>query len=388
MVDSRTDEQPAKISLSRSVVGSEEVEAVTRVIMEDGYLGMGTEVQAFEAELAEFLGMPDGTVVCVSSGTAALHLAVQAVVMPGDEVLVQSLTFLASFSAISAAGAVPVACEILPGTLTIDLEDARRRITPKTKAIMPVHYASNPGNLDAIYAFAGEHGLRVVEDAAHAFGCTYKGRAVGSFGDVHCFSFDGIKNITSGEGGAVVTGDLELASRIRDGRLLGIEGDTNKRYAGKRSWEFDVKHQGYRYHMSNLFAALGRVQLRRFHRDFAPKRVQLAQRYRDRLEGINGLTLLDTDLGPILPHIQPIRILGGRRDYVRTFLENEGVETGIHYKPNHLLTLYNRGGAALPITEHLFEELLSLPLHPALSTGDVDRICDLVSACLTNELRS
>ncbi len=192
------------IHISRSVVGAAELEAMGRVMREDGYLGMGREVRAFEEELQEYLGGQDRSVICLNSGTAALHLAVQAVTDPGDEVLVQSLTFVASFQAISAAGAVPVACEVYPETVTLDLEDAARRITPRTRAVMPVHYASNPGDLEAVYGFARRHGLRVIEDAAHAFGCTYQGRKIGSFGDLVCFSFDGLKNITSGEGGVVV----------------------------------------------------------------------------------------------------------------------------------------------------------------------------------------
>ena len=182
--------------LSRSIVGEAEAEAVRRVICEDGYLGMGSEVQRFEKEVAAFLGVPEDRVITANSGTAALHLAVQAATDPGDEVLVPSLTVVASFQAISAARAVPVACDAREDTATLDLNDAARRLTAATRAIMPVHYASNPVDLDNIYAFAQQHGLRVIEDAAHAFGCLYKGRKVGSFGDVACFSFDGIKNIT------------------------------------------------------------------------------------------------------------------------------------------------------------------------------------------------
>ena len=170
-------------------------EAVRRVICEDGYLGIGKEVQQFEADVAAYLGVPASWVISVNTGTAALHLAVEAVLGHGSgaEVLVPSLTFVASFQAISGAGAVPVACDARLDTATIDLADAEKRLTPCTKAIMPVHYASNPVNLDGVYAFAEKHGLRVIEDAAHAFGCLYKGRKIGSFGDVACFSFDGIK---------------------------------------------------------------------------------------------------------------------------------------------------------------------------------------------------
>ena len=195
------------IKISKAVVGPAELEAMGRVMHEDGYLGIGREVRAFEEELQEYLGGQGRKVICLNSGTAALHLAVQAATNPGDEVLVQSLTFVATFQAISAAGAVPVACEVNPETVTLDLEDAAQRITPRTRAVMPVHYASNPGDLEAVYQFAQERGLRVIEDAAHAFGCTYQGQKIGSFGDLVCFSFDGLKNITSGEGGAVVTSD-------------------------------------------------------------------------------------------------------------------------------------------------------------------------------------
>ena len=368
------------IRLSRSVVGEAEAEAVARVLVEDGYLGMGKEVQAFEKEIGEFLGVPEDWVICVNSGTAALHLAVQAVTEPGDEVLVQSLTFVATFQAISSAGAVPVACEVTPDTVTLDLEDGRRRLSPRTKVVMPVHYASNPGDLDAIYDFARGQGLRVIEDAAHAFGCRYKGRMIGSCGDIACFSFDGIKNITSGEGGAVVTADPEAARRVRDARLLGVEKDTEKRYAGQRSWEFDVHYPGYRYHLSNVLAAIGRVQLRRFPGELAPARVRQARRYRQLLGEVPGLSLLNTNLDEIVPHIQPIRVLNGRRDALRDFLGREGIETGIHYQPNHLLSYFGGGRVSLPVTERLYGELLSLPLHPLLSDPEVTRICDRVTS--------
>jgi len=362
------------IHISKSVVGAAELEAMGRVMREDGYLGMGREVRAFEEELQEYLGGGDRKVICLNSGTAALHLAVQAVTSPGDEVLVQSLTFIATFQAISGAGAVPVACEVHPETITLDLADAARRITPRTKAVMPVHYASNPGDLAAIYEFARRHGLRVIEDAAHAFGCTYKGQKIGSFGDLACFSFDGLKNITSGEGGAVVTSDPRVMQLVQDARLLGVQRDTEKRYQGARSWEFDVQHQGYRYHLSNLFAAVGRVQLRRLDGEFTPRRRAMAQKYRWALSSVADVKLLQGDPGAIVPFIFPVRVLKGKRDGLRQFLLARGIETGIHYKPNHLLSFYGGGQEALPVTERLYEELLTLPLHPGLQDEEIDHV--------------
>ena len=364
--------------LSRSIVGQREAEALAEVILNDGYLGMGTQVAIFEKEIASFLNVPKEWVVCVGSGTAALHLAVQAVTKPSDEVLVQSLTFVSSYQAISATGAKPISCDVHPETITIDLSDAKYRLTQKTQAIMPVHYASNPGNLEKVYEFSKKHKLRVIEDAAHSFGCTYGEKKIGSFGDIVCFSFDGIKNITSGEGGAVVTKDSVVAQFIRDTRLLGVENDSEKRLANERSWEFDVTKQGYRYHMNNLSAAIGRVQLTRLTREFAPKRIELASTYRKNLEDISGIQLLNTKLGSIIPHIQPIRVLNGKRNKLRLILQNQGIQTGIHYKPNHLLSFYGSGNVRLPVCEQLYKELLSLPLHPGLTRDDVEQVCHAV----------
>jgi dTDP-4-amino-4,6-dideoxygalactose transaminase len=364
------------IRLSRSIVGEAEAQAVRRVLIEDGYLGMGAEVRLFEEELAACLERAPDQVMAVNSGTAALHLAVQAVLEPGSEVLVPSLTFVASFQAVSAAGCVPVACDAREDSATLDPNAAATRITPRTRAVMPVHYAGNPAGLEEVYAFARTHRLRVIEDAAHAFGCRHKGRRIGSFGDVICFSFDGIKNITCGEGGCIVTADPEAARRCRDARLLAVQNDTQARYSGARSWDFDVSDQGYRYHMSNIMAAIGRVQLRRLDNEFGPRRMRLAAVYRERLSDLSDLAFFRT--GPdaeLVPHIMPVRVLRGRRDAVKAALAEAGIPTGVHYKPNHLLSRYGGGKPSLPVTERLYSELMTLPLHPGLGEGEVEQIC-------------
>ena len=368
--------------LSRSIVGETEAAAAARVILEDGYLGMGAEVQRFEADVAAYLGVRPDQVIAVNTGTAALHLAVEAVCAPGDEVLVPSLTFVAGFQAISAARCVPTACDVLEESGCIDLADAATRITERTRAIMPVHYASNPWRLDAVYAFAARHGLRVVEDAAHAFGCSSDGRKIGGFGDVVCFSFDGIKNITCGEGGCIVAFDPEAARICADARLLSVHGDTEKRFSGNRSWDFDVTRQGWRFHMSNIMAAIGRAQLARLEKEFAPARRGLAALYRERLDGVPGLTLFRQDPRcDIVPHIFPVRVTGGRRDGVKAALAAAGIPTGIHYKPNHLLSFY-AGGGPLPVTERLYAELATLPLHPGVGMGEAERICAVLREAL------
>lgn len=372
------------IRLSRSIVGSSEVKALSDVILHDGYLGMGRYVRDFEAELKRYLGVKYA--VCVNSGTAALHMALMAAgLKKGDEVLVQSLTYVACFQAISATGAIPVACEVVPGSCTIDLKDARKRLTRRTKAIMPVHYASRPGEFDEILKFAGSNGLRVVEDAAHAFGGIYKGKKIGSFGDITCFSFDGIKNITCGEGGVVVTNDKKAAEFVMDTRLLAIKNDTGKRYKGLRSWSFDVEHQGYRYHMSNLFAAIGLAQFKRLEGEFKPKRQRLAKIYHKALKGVRGIILFPDNYDEIIPHIFPIRVLAGRRNSLKRHLALNNIESGIHYYPNHLLTYFGAGSLKLPVTEKIYGELLSLPLHPGLSGQQQDKVINCVVDFLKTE---
>ena len=375
-----------EMRLSRSIVGKKEADAVAEVICEDGYLGMGGTTRKFEEAVARYLGIEPWQAISVNSGTAALHLACQAARIQSDlpeselaEILVPTLTFVASFQAITGAGCKPVACDVLTATGTLDLEDAERRITPRTIAVMHVDYASNPWRLDRVYEFAKSHNLRMIDDAAHAFGCKHHGRKIGSFGDIVCFSFDGIKNITCGEGGMAVAFARETAQLIADARLLGVEGDTQKRFAGGRSWDPDVRNQGWRCHLSNIMAAIGLTQLERLETEFIPARQKLYALYKSRLAGAPNLELLVTDPADyIVPHIMPVRILGGLRDGAVEFLHANGVPTGTHYKPNHLLTLFGNGQESLPNAETLYGELATLPLHPGLAPEDVEKVCSLL----------
>lgn len=342
---------------------------------------MGSEVEAFEDELASYLGRP---VACVVNGTAALQLALQACgIGRGDEVLVPSLTYVASFQAIAATGALPVACDIREETCTLDIADAERRMTSQTRAVMPVHYAGAVGGLDGVYSFAGRRGLRVVEDAAHAFGSTHDSVPVGGSGDIACFSFDAIKNITSGEGGCIVTDDAAVLSRVRDARLLGVENDTSARFAGQRSWDFDVREQGWRYHMSDIMAAIGRVQLSR-RAELAACRQELARSYLERLRGQQRVIPVLDEIDGVVPHIFPVRIADMTdRNGLRRTMREYGIETGLHYRPNHTLSYFARPGAApLPVTERVYAELLTLPLHPDLTNEDVDYVCRHLLAAL------
>ena len=360
------------IRLSKSCIGDTEKKAVMGVLDRE-YLGMGAEVQQFEDALSDFFGRPT---VCVINGTAALHLSLQACdVGVGDEVLVPSLTYVASFQAISATGAIPVACDINIETCLLDLVDAEKRITKNTKAIMPVHYTGSVGDLDALYEFANKYNLRVVEDAAHAFGTTYKDKRIGSFGDIACFSFDGIKNITSGEGGCIVTEEEDILKKVKDSRLLGVENDTDSRYRGERTWDFNVTYQGWRYHMSNVMAAIGLEQLKRF-LEFAKIRQDLAKKYDFLFRDVEGIQPLQRDYDTVVPHIHVVRIPGMKnRNELREKMLGKGIQVGYHYQPNHWLTRHpNEFDAPLPVTDRIFPELLTLPLHPDVSDTDVEYV--------------
>jgi dTDP-4-amino-4,6-dideoxygalactose transaminase len=371
------------LKLSEACLDDEEKDALVRVI-DKGYLGMGEEVRLFESELKTFLNANNSPyLACVNTGTSALHLAVQAIgVGPGDEVLVPTLTYLASFQAIAATGATPIACDVDARTGFIDIQDAKMRMSQNTKAIMPVHYASGFGDLEAVYDFAAAHKLRVIEDAAHSFGGFYQGQRVGAFAegsraDVICFSFDGIKNLTCGEGGAVVSRDIDVITKVQDLRLLAIEKDTEKRFQGKRSFDFDVTEQGWRYHMSNLNAALGRAQLKKID-NFGERRRALFKRYGELIPKSIGLPI-EIDIENCIPHPYVLILMGDGRDDLREFLQSKGIETGIHYKPNHLLSyFYKKDAAPFRVAESLWKHMITLPLHCNLTDQDINYICEMI----------
>jgi dTDP-4-amino-4,6-dideoxygalactose transaminase len=362
-----------KIRLSKSSISLREKEAVLKVLDKE-FLGMGEEVNLFEQKIKNYL-QTDLEVVCVNTGTAALHIVLSALgLQEGDEVIVPSLTYVATFQAISATGAKPIPCEVNSDTLFLDCKDAEKRITNRTKVIIPVHYASSSKGMEEVYQLAKKYNLRVVEDAAQAFGSFRHGTQIGVVGDIICFSFDGIKNITSGEGGAVLSNDKDLIQKVQDIRLLGVEKDTEKRYLGQRSWDFDVSLQGFRYHMSNIMAAIGMVQIERID-DFRLKRQNIAMEYIDKLKDISEISFLNIDFNETLPHIFVLKTT--KRDNLRNFLLEHNIECGVHYKPNHLLSKYYID-YSLPTTERIYEQILTLPCHFDLTNDEQNFIINKI----------
>ena len=364
----------------RPAVGADEADAVRRVL-ESRWLGMGNLTQEFESRLAGLVGTRH--VVAVSSGTAALHAALVTLgVSPGEEVVVPSLTFVGCAQAVVAAGATPVFCEVRPESVTIDAEDAARRITPRTRAILAVDYAGFIcEEIDAVVELARGHDLLVVHDGAHAFGSASKGRPVGSLGDATCFSFDPVKNVTCGEGGAVATDDDELAERLRTFRNLGIpEGAWARRAAGR--WEYGASEIGFRYMLPDLNAAIGLVQLDSLDERRERKRA-LLRGYRQALGDVQGLELLPGDVDSSFPFLCVARVEDGRRNELIEWLRLDGIAAGVHFVPIHLQPAF--AGASLSVTEDVYARLVSLPFYDELTDADVERVAHSVRGFFANE---
>ena len=366
------------IKVSQPTVGEEEVKAV-REAFSLGYFGLGSKVIEFEEEVKKYLGVEH--VVAVNTGSSALHLAVDTLgIGKGDEVIVPSLTFVACFQAVSATGATPIPCDVYPGTLLIDIEDVERKITSNTRAIMPVHYTGNPCNMDALLEISKRRGIRIIEDAAHAFGSLYNGKLIGSFGDITCFSFDSIKTITCGEGGAIVCRDWDTAEKMRQKRLLGIDRKSHASTSWKeRSWFYEVSTQGFRYHMSNINAAIGLAQLKKLP-SFIKRRREICKMYDSALAKISGIERLRINYDNITPFIYVICVKEGRRNDLQGYLKDLDIESGINYVPNHLHPFFRRDGVSLPETERAFSEILNIPLHCNMTDADVSKVIEGITA--------
>jgi perosamine synthetase len=363
------------IKVARASVGNDELNAINEVF-NAGWIGMGNHTLRFEETIQNFLSATN--VIAVNTGTSALHLAMVGLGLgPGDEVIVPSLTYVASFQAISMTGAVPVACESDPDTLLMNLDDAERRITQKTKAVMPVHYCGQACDMDRLLSWREKYGLRIIEDAAHAFGSEYKGRKIGSFGDVTCFSFDPIKVITCGDGGAIVTTDGAFAERVRNIRLLGVDRESEFRYRNERKWFYDVSMVGFRYHLSNINAAIGLTQIEKIG-DFISRRREICRRYDDGFAKIERLHTLAVDYDSTAPFMYIVRVPAERREAFMAFLRDRDVETGIHYLPNHWHSLYQNGKNDLPVADQLGHEIVTLPLHYCLTDNEVEQVVGAV----------
>jgi dTDP-4-amino-4,6-dideoxygalactose transaminase len=340
-----------------------------------GWLGMGNGTQEFEERIAAWLGLEGRYVVATNTGTSAAHLALRAAgVGPGDEVITPSFNYVADHQSIRMCGADAVMCDIREHDLGIDIASAESMIGPRTKAIVPLHFSGIPCALDDVYALAKKHNLRVVEDACHAFGSTIGDKKIGSFGDVQFFSFDPVKIITSIDGGCIVTPHKSEFELMRNMRLLGVDKDTTLRYQNARAWEYDVVSEGYRYHLTNIFASIGNAQIKRAD-EFIRSRQAICTRYSDAFAAIDGLCVLRRDYRDVSPFIYSLRVLGDRREALIAHLKALDVEVGIHFVPVHKHTYFAKARCSpMPVTDRVVDEVLTLPLHSLMLEEDIERV--------------
>jgi len=364
------------IQLFKPYMDEQEIEAVAEVIR-SGWIGLGPRTAEFEKAFAAFLGAPFA--VGFNSGTAALDLAVRLLdINHGDEVIVPTMTFVSTAHAVAYNLATPIFADVDPDTLGIDVDDVARKITPRTRAIVAVHYGGRPVDMDRLRQAAGS--VPLIEDAAHACGAEYKGRKAGTLGDLACFSFHAVKNLAMGDGGALVTRDQALMERAKRLRWLGIDRGTWDRTAADRSywWQYFVDEIGLKCHMNDIMAAIGLVQLRKLPAANARRR-QIAEMYTAGLSYLPWLKTppMDTPDSQSAWHIYCIRVEG--RDDLNVHLQERGIATGVHYSPIHQYTCYGNR-PCLPVAESVAKRILSLPMHPGLSDQDVNCVIDAIRA--------
>ncbi len=358
----------------------EETNAAVEAI-QSGWLTMGPKAVEFENRFKEYIGSSEA--VSMNSATAALHLALKAIgTQRGDEVIVPTNTFVATAEVVTYFDAVPVLCDIEEATHNIDVSKIEALVTPKTKAIIPVHFAGQPCDMEAIYALAKKYDLKVIEDAAHAIPSTYKGAMIGNLKgtDVTCFSFYATKTLSTGEGGMATTNHADYAKSMKINRLHGISRDAWDRYTTKGAWYYEIVDNGNKYNTTDINAALGLVQLRK-QEILRDKRANIARRYTDAFKGNASI---------ILPHIKEDRTTSWHlyvikipnRDEVIEKLKERGIGSSVHFIPIHKHPYYRETygyqDADYPVANRVFEQSLSLPIYPDMTKEEVAYVIENV----------
>jgi dTDP-4-amino-4,6-dideoxygalactose transaminase len=356
--------------------------------LRSGWVGTGPKVHRFEGMVSEYIGVAHAR--CLASCTAALMLSLKVLdIGPGDEVLVPAMTFVASANAVEHAGATPVLVDSEPGHGLIDLEAAEAAITPRTRAIMPVHLAGRPVDMDRLAQLRDRRGLHVIEDAAHAIGAEWRGRRIGSSGNIAAFSFYATKNITTIEGGAIVTESAAIAERVERLALHGLSAGAWQRFTDRGFRHYEAVEPGFKYNMTDVQAALGLIQLPQLD-GWIERRRELWERYDELLQSLP----LDTPPPPAprtrhARHLYQVRLTDhaplGRDELIQA-LHDRNIGTGVHYRGVHLHPYYRDQYALspddFPVATRLSERTVSLPLGPALTEGDQDDVVEALTRLL------
>ncbi|GLI52418.1 DegT/DnrJ/EryC1/StrS family aminotransferase [Thermodesulfovibrio yellowstonii] len=350
--------------------------------LKKGWITMGYKTIEFENRFKEYIGSKNA--VAVNSCTAGLHLALRAIgLKEGDEVIVPTITFVATAEVVNYFKAKPVLVDVEKDTHLIDVSKIEEKITPKTKAIIPVHYSGQPADMDEILEIAKKYNLFVIEDAAHSLPAWYKGRIVGIIGDITAFSFYATKTLATGEGGMVTTDNDEWADKIRILRLHGISKDAWKRYSKEGSWEYDVLDNGYKYNMTDINAALGLAQLKKLQWMWE-KRIKIANTYNQTFKNYEELILYKVKDNRITSwHLYPLKlnlkVLRIDRNRFVEELKARGIGTSVHFIPLYRFSYYRNQGftpGAYPNSEWVFQRVVSLPIFPGMKKEEIDYIIE------------
>lgn len=368
-----------KVPLFKPYLGAAEIKALTQ-IFKTGWIGLGPKTAEFEEKFADYIGTKKA--LGLNSCSAALHLAILAYNFPkGSEILVPTITFVSTAHAAVYNNCQPVFVDIDPETLCLDIKDAEQRITKKTKAIIPVHLGGQANNMKQVLALAKKYNLVVIEDAANACGGEWQGKKLGSWGNMGCFSFEAKKNITTGDGGMIVSDDIKKINYLRKIRWCGIDKDTWKRFSNQTqtkaySWYYEVADLGFKYNMNDIQAAIGLVQLEKLDKINTKKR-ELIKKYLELLADCQ-LTktpkCLDLQHGAywlFIVHCQ-------YRDALAAYLAKKGVTTSVHFMPIHLHPYYRQTNRRLPKAEKVWSEILSLPLFYSLTNQQINFVVEMI----------
>lgn len=362
-----------RIPLFRPVVCQEAIKSVAEVLR-SGWLGSGPKTEEFERRFADYIGMP--YCVCLNSCTAALHLGIRLLSLPpGSEIITTPLTFISTNHAILYNSCKPVFADIQTETGNLDIKAVSERITEKTGAIMLMHYGGYPCDLDEFYTLSRQRDIPIIEDCAHACGAVYKGKRVGSHGNIHAFSFHAVKNLPIGDGGALIVRSEEHYLRLRRLRWLGIDRDTFQRTnPDGYSWEYSITEVGFKYQMDDIHAAIALSQLNHLD-EYNRRRVEIAAQYTKCLSNIPGVKLLKYKDDRVSSFHLFCILVEKRSDCVRK-LKSRGVDVGVHYRRNDLYPMYEQ--VELPNTEYFWQRVISLPFYTELTSEHIDYITDVI----------
>ncbi|MFH1452568.1 MAG: DegT/DnrJ/EryC1/StrS aminotransferase family protein [Armatimonadota bacterium] len=370
------------IPVFRPSYDEKELKALKEVL-ESRWVGLGPRTKLFEEKFAEYTGVKFAS--GVNSATSALHLALAGLnIGPGDEVIVPVITFVSTAMVCDYQGAKIVFADVDSCSLNIDLNDVEKKITKRTKAVVPVHFGGYPVDMARLKKIIGKRNIAVIEDCAHAAGSSYKGRKVGSIGDMGCFSFHAVKNLAISDGGMITTNSKKLYDRITKLRWMGISKDTFKRTSSRYSWYYEINEIGYKYHMNDIMAAIGIPQLEKLDKANGRRR-RIVDTYNKNFKNIKGIKTPAKPLpGCVSACHNYVVQIDSRDDFVE-FMAGRGIAVGVHYMPLNMHPVYKKNKSKTPVASKIWRKLATLPLYPDMTDKDINTVISAVKEFLSKK---